>query len=181
MIKDTTSSWGVVSRLLHWAVGIAIVAMIAYGWWMNHIPARPDRFFHRSIHADIGYTIMVLMALRLLWRLVNPTPAFPSDAPRWQRVASRINEGLLYLITFVVCLLGWAHSGAHKPDYASYFGLFRVPQFTTEDRALAGVYEDRHILMAYVLLALVALHVVAAVWHQFVRKDGLISRMVGRA
>lgn len=68
MIRNTDSAWGTGSRWFHWALGMTIIGMLAYGWWMNHIPARPDRFFHRSIHADIGYAVLLLMVVRLIWR-----------------------------------------------------------------------------------------------------------------
>ncbi|MBR0696398.1 cytochrome b [Bradyrhizobium lablabi] len=179
MIGNTSSRWGTLARAFHWVLGIAIIGMIAYGWWMNHIPARPDRFFYRSIHADIGYLILLLTALRLLWRGVNPTPALPDDVPGWQRIAARVSHGALYAVTILVIMLGWAHSGASSRDYSSFFGLFHVPQFTSPDREAARAYEHRHIFFAYVLLALIALHVVAAAFHHFVRRDRIASRMVG--
>jgi cytochrome b561 len=77
MIRNTSSTWGGLARGLHWVLGVAIIALIAFGWWMNHIPARPDRFFYRSIHADIGYLVLLVMVLRLIWRGLNPTPACP--------------------------------------------------------------------------------------------------------
>jgi cytochrome b561 len=181
MISNTRTNWGSISRLFHWGLGFGIVSMIAYGWWMNHVPARPDRFFYRSIHADIGYVILLLMVVRLAWRWINPVPALPADTPRWQRVAARVSHGSLYGVTILVAMLGWAHSGAHKPDYASWFGLFRVPQFTSTDKLAAQAYEDRHIFFAYVLLALVAIHVVAAIWHHFVKRDGVTARMIDGA
>ena len=88
MIRNTTSTWGNVSRWFHWALGITIIGMLAYGWWMNHFPARADRFFYRSIHADIGYVVLLLTVIRLIWRGVNPTPALPADTPRWQQIAA---------------------------------------------------------------------------------------------
>jgi cytochrome b561 len=178
MISNTTTGWGSVSRALHWVLGLAIIFMLAYGWWMNHIVARPDRFFHRSIHADIGYVILLLMAARLIWRALNPVPAPPTDAPRWQRIAARTNHWALYLVTMVVAVLGWAHSGAHKPDYASWFGLFRVPQFTSTNKANADFYEDWHIYGAYLLIALVVIHILAALYHHFVKRDRVAARMI---
>ena len=179
MIGNTTSGWGSVARAFHWIVGLTIIGMLAYGWWMNHIPARPDRFFYRSIHADIGYLLLVLIALRLIWRAINPTPALPADTPLWQRIAASISHGALYLVTFVVIMLGWAHSGARpQGDYGSFFGLFHVPQFTSPDKAAAGLYEDLHIYCAYGLLALIVIHIGAASWHHFIRRDRVASRMV---
>jgi len=181
MIRNSSSSWGSVSRAFHWGLGIAIIGMIAYGAWMNHIPARPDRFFYRSIQADIGYTVLLLTVLRLIWRGLNPTPSLPEDTTRWQRILARVSHGALYAITILVAMLGWAHSGAHKPDYSNWFGLFHVPQFTSTDKAVADAYEDRHIFFAYVLLALIVLHLAAAVWHHFIKRDRVAARMVNGA
>jgi len=180
MTGNTKSSWGIISRSFHWILGLAIIGMIAYGWWMNHFPARADRFFYRSIHADIGYLVLLLTVIRLIWRSVNPTPDLPGDTPRWQRIAARVSHWALYLVTILVAMLGWAMSGAHPPDrnYASFFGWFNVPQFTSPDKVAAGAYEDRHILFAYVLLALIVLHIAAAAWHHFIRRDRVAMRMV---
>ena len=179
MIRNTSSSWGSHSRVFHWVLGVTIIGMLAYGWWMNHIPARPDRLFYRSIHADIGYLVLLFTVLRLLWRSVNPTPALPPDTPPWQLIVARLSHGALYAVTIVVAVLGWAHSGAHTPDYSSFFGLFHVPQITSPDKAAAQTYEDRHILFAYVLLALVVLHLGAAAFHHFVKRDRITARMIG--
>lgn len=108
-------------------LGLAIIGMIAFGWWVNHIPARPDRFFYRSIHADIGYLVLLLTVHRLAWRGVNPTPALPQDTPRWQRIAARVSHWALYAATILVAMLGWAHSGARDPNYSNWFGLLHVP------------------------------------------------------
>ena len=178
MIRNTETSWGSLARAFHWVLGAAIIGMLAYGWWMNHIPARPDRFFHRSIHADIGYLVLLLTVLRLLWRGVNPTPALPADTPRWQRVSARVSHGALYAVTILVAVLGWAHSGARTPNYSSWFGLFNVPQITSPDKEAARFYEDRHIFFAYVLLALIVIHFVAALWHHFIRRDRVAARMI---
>jgi cytochrome b561 len=179
MIRNTTSNWGSLARAFHWTLGIAIIGMIAFGWWMNHIPARPDRFFYRSLHADIGYLLLLLTVARLLWRAVNPTPPLPADSARWQRLAARVSHGTLYAVTILVAMLGWAHSGAHDPSYADWFGLFHVPQITSPDKAAARAYEERHIFFSYVLLALIALHVLAAAWHHFIRRDRVTARMIG--
>jgi cytochrome b561 len=178
MIRNTTSSWGSVARAFHWILGITILGMLAFGWWMNHIPARPDRFFYRNIHADIGYAVLLLTMLRLLWRLMNPTPALPPDTSRWQRIAAHISHGGIYVLIILVTMMGWAHSGAHTPDYSSWFGLFHVPQITSPDKAAADAFEDRHIFLAYVLLALIVVHLAAAAWHHFVKRDRVAARMV---
>jgi cytochrome b561 len=178
MLPNTTAGWGLLARIFHWGLGLTIIGMIAFGYWMNHFAPRVDRLFYRSIHADIGYLVLLLTALRLIWRGIIPRPALPQGTPTWERVAACVNHGALYLFTFVVALLGWAHSGAHKPDYASFFGLFRVPQFTSENREMANTFEERHITMAYVLLALIVLHLAAALYHHFIKRDRVLMQMV---
>jgi cytochrome b561 len=178
MMRNTTSNWGSVSRWFHWILGVTIVGMLAYGWWVNHIPARADRFFYRSIHADIGYVVLLLTVVRLVWRGVNPTPALPVDMPWWQRIAARVSHGALYVVTIVVAMLGWAHSGARTPNYSDWFGLFHVPQITSPDKAAAATYEDWHIWSAYVLLALIVFHIAAAAWHHFGKRDRVAARMI---
>jgi cytochrome b561 len=179
MTRNTNTNWGSVSRVFHWSLGLVIIGMIAYGWWMNHFTARADQVFYRSIHADISYAVLLLMVIRLIWRSINPVPALPTDTPRRQRITVRVSHGALYGVTIPVAMLGWAHSGAHKPDYGDWFGLFRVPQITSTDRAAAAAYEDRHIWCAYVLLALIAIHVAAAIWHYFVKRDSVTAQMIG--
>jgi cytochrome b561 len=183
MLRNTATSWGSLSRWFHWILGIAIIGMIAYGWWMNHFPARADRYFYRSIHADFGYMVLLLTVIRLFWRSVNPVPALPDDMPRWQRIGGHVGHWALYLTTILVAMLGWAMSGARQPNqnYASFFGLFNVPQFTSPDKVAAGAYEERHVFFAYTLLALIVLHVAAAIWHHFIRRDRVVARMIGSA
>ena len=102
-------------------------------------------------------------------------------AAEQQRFAANASHWALYAVTMLVATLGWAHSGARTPDYSSFFGLFHVPQITSPDKAAAAAYEERHILFAYVLLALIVLHTGAALWHHFIKGDRVTSRMVDGA
>ena len=117
MIRNTSSSWGSVARSFHWVLGAAVLGMLAYGWWMNHIPARPDRFFHRSIHADIGYLVLAADG-RSAWsgaasirrRRYRPIRRGGSGSRRRSAI------GRCMPSTILVAMLGWAHSGAHTPE-----------------------------------------------------------------
>src|SRR5262249_11929198 len=178
MIRNTSAGWGSISRWFHWILAIAIIGMIGFGWWVNHVPARPDRFFYRSIHADIGYVVLLLTMLRLAWRVINPTPELPDDSRPWQRVAARFSHAALYLTVILVAMLGWAHSGSQPPAYWFFCGLFHAPQSPSRARGGARAYEDRHILFAYVLLALIVVHVAASAWHHYIRRDRVAVRMM---
>ncbi len=105
----------------------------------------------------------------------------PEDTSRWHRIAARVSHLALYAVTILVAVLGWAHSGARTPNDSDWFGLFHVPQITSPDRAAAQAYENRHIYLAYVLLALIGIHIVAVAWHHFMRRDRVAARMVDGA
>ena len=135
MIRNTSSSWGSLARWFHWLLGAAIIGLIAFGWWMNHIPARPDRFFYRSIHADIGYLVLLLMVFRLIWRGLNPTPALPvghaalaTDCSERQPLGAlrRDHSG------------GGAGLGAFRRPHAELFGLVRAVSRSADYLARQG-------------------------------------------
>lgn len=178
MSKTMIKTWSPAIRLLHWSIAVLVIGMLAYGWWMNHIAPRPDRLFYRLIHADIGYVLFVLMMVRLVWRMFYPVPPPPEPSLLWERVAAGLGHTLLYIVTFTVIFFGWALSGAHKPHYDSWFGLFRVPQFTSESRYNAELFEHLHIYMAYALIGLVVLHTLAALYHHFIKRDRVLMRMI---
>lgn len=180
MLMNTKTSWGAVSRGLHWGLAVVIIAMLGFGIWMNHFVPRPDRLFYRTLHADVGYVVLALMLLRLVWRGINPVPALPTTMPAWQRFVAHVTHVALYVLVIAVALLGWAHSGAHTPNYADWFGLFKVPQFTSPNKELADQFEDLHIYAAYLLGGLIAFHWLAAYYHKFLKHDLVMDRMLGR-
>ncbi len=82
MIRSTNAEWGWPAKLLHWLGAAFILVLLAHGWWMTHLAARPDRLANYGWHAAIGYDLMGLLVLRLLWRWANPVPALPGARHR---------------------------------------------------------------------------------------------------
>jgi len=72
--------WGWPAKALHWIGAVAILILLVHGWWMTHLTLRPDRIANYTWHSAIGFDVLAVMVLRLLWRWVNPTPAQPSDS-----------------------------------------------------------------------------------------------------
>ena len=131
-------------------------------------------------HKWAGVTILALSLWRLVWRLTHRPPALPARIeramPGWQRVAFHGTHHLMYLLFFAVPLLGWAYSSA-KGYPIVWFGVLPLPDWVPVSEPLAQVLKPLHALSAYGLIGLVALHVAAALKHQFVDRDGLIDRM----
>lgn len=177
MIGNTSDSWGWPARSFHWVLAIAILAQFGLGLWMEEIP-RAERPFYVSVHASLGISILVLMALRLIWRLMNDVPADPPSMPAWQSRASQTMHWALYLVTFATIIAGWMLIGTHRSPVDIYlFGLVKMPQIMTPGSPLHEPLEEIHESLAFVLIGLIAVHVAAALYHHFVMRDTILARM----
>jgi len=114
MIRSTTAEWGWPAKLLHWLGAAFILVLLIHGWWMTHLAARPDRLANYGWHAAIGYDLMGLLVLRLLWRWANPVPALPGDLKPWERTAAHLGHFGLYLLMLATTLTGWAMAGTGR-------------------------------------------------------------------
>lgn len=172
--------YGGVAIAFHWLLALAIVVSFSVGLYMTGLPFSPARLKLYNWHKWAGITILALSAARLLWRLAHRPPALPADVeaamPAWQRNAHHGTHALLYVFFFAVPLTGWAYSSAAGFPVV-WFGVLPLPDFVSPDKPLAEVLKLVHHWAAYGLAALVVLHVVAALKHQFIDRDGLIGRM----
>lgn len=167
--------------VLHWVLGAAILGIFAVGLYMTDLPFSPTRLKLYNWHKWAGIVILALSLVRLLWRLTHRPPALPaqvSDAmPAWQRWAHHGTHHALYLLFFLVPLIGWAYSSAAGFPIV-VFGAIPLPDFVPVDKALADMIKPLHELSAFALIGLALLHIAAALKHQWVDRDGLISRML---
>jgi cytochrome b561 len=172
----TSTRYTAVAIVLHWFLAVAIVAGFTIGLQMSDEPVSPTRVRWVGYHEWIGLTILGLSLLRLLWRLGHHPPTLPESMPPWQRTASLWAHRALYLFFFIVPMAGWAYSSADG-FHVVYLGLIRLPDLAPKDKALADLLIDVHSTLAWTLATLVGVHVVAALKHHFIDKDGLLRRM----
>lgn len=181
MSEPSLSRYHPVARLLHWALALALVGLFALGLYMADLPFSPQRLKLYNWHKWIGVSVLTLSFIRLFWRLVFRPPALPAGIttamPAWQRWAHHATHGGLYLLFFAVPLLGWAYSSAAGFPIV-VFGVLPLPDFVPVSESLADVLKEAHGIAAYAMAALVALHVVGALKHQFIDRDGLMARMI---
>ena len=160
---------------LHWILAAAVIAQLALGWWMLDIPKSPPglRAGWFNVHKSIGMTIACVAAVRLAWRVTHPVP----DAdlgPSWRRAAARLSHRLLY-----VCMLLMPAAGFLGSSFTRYpikfFGM-TLPTPHVDWPAGKEFMSDIHYLTACVFVALVSLHVAAALWH-WLQRDGVTARI----
>jgi cytochrome b561 len=170
---------------LHWLLALGLLVSFGVGWTMSGLPFSPRQLKLYNWHKWAGIALLALSAARLAWRLTHRPPALPTRIqaamPDWQRRAYRASHGLMYLLFFAVPLAGWTYSSMAGFPIV-WFGVLPLPDFVAVDKEFAKLIKPVHAVLAYTLLALVALHVAAALKHQFVDRDGLLDRMrPGRA
>jgi cytochrome b561/polyisoprenoid-binding protein YceI len=176
-----------VAIALHWLIAIGIVGMILFGWYMGDLPDGEQKYAFYQLHKSFGITILVLSVARIVWRLMNPPPAEP-PMPGWQSLSAKAVHVIFYGLIILMPLTGWMLASASPTGIETKIfgtipwphlpGLSTLPADTKA--ALAGedgVIEFAHSKLAWVALVLLALHVGAALKHQFIDKDGLMARM----
>jgi cytochrome b561 len=179
MTRNTATQWGWPAKVFHWVGAVMILLLLGHGWWMTHITPRPDRLANYAGHSALGYDLLALLILRLLWRWLNPVPELPADLRPWERLAARLGHIGLYILMFVVSLTGWVVATTFRtPMTKDVFGIDVPPIVTSVDRSVRQWLEESHKILAYVLAAVVLIHIVGALRHHLVKRNDVLRRMV---
>jgi cytochrome b561 len=125
------------------------------------------------MHRTIGLLVLTLGALRILWSLVSVRPSALGTAP-WSRAARGVQAGLLACL-LLVPFLGWTYTNA-RGHAVSLWGV-PLPSLIFKDQYFSRVSRESHEFLAYTLIALIAAHAGAALWHHLVLRDGTLRRM----
>jgi len=173
-----------VAIALHWTIAVLIVGMLAFGFIldsMNYGPGSPKTALVQ-IHKSIGITILLLSVTRLIWRLMNRPPPEP-PMPQWQKLLATVVHVALYVLIIAMPLTGWIMASASTAHDTRFFGTLEVPLpgFSGMDvesrKSIEDDFHSVHGNLAWVIIAMLALHLAGAFKHQFVDKDGLLARM----
>jgi len=158
----------------HWSMVVLVVVVGAIGLLHDSFPENTHAFWI-NLHALIGLLVFTVLLARVWWRSTHKPPALPSDSGELPRRLAFAVHMLLYVLLFVIPLVGIVTFIWH--GRAFNFGLFRVDFAVPKNRAIFEPTEDIHTWLAYTLFALVGIHVLAALWHHYYRRDGILSRM----
>jgi cytochrome b561 len=158
----------------HWVMVLLIVVVGVLGLLHDSWPKSTQSFWI-NIHAMIGLTVWALVIARLWWRRTHTPPDLPPDVGEFSRRLSYPVHLLLYALMVVIPIIGIVTFIWHGRVFD--FGLFKVDFGVAKNRAIFHPTEDLHGYLAYALFALIGLHALAALWHHFVRHDGVLGRM----
>jgi cytochrome b561 len=162
--------------VLHWLVALLIFVAFPLGVYMHELPLSPWKLQLYSYHKWIGVTIFLLVGLRLAWRATHVPPPLPDGIAAWQRRASAIVHGLLYVLMLAIPLTGWLMSSA-KGFQTVWFGIVPLPDLVEKNRELGDLLAGVHQALNFALLVLVIVHVAAALQHHFIERQPFLQRM----
>jgi cytochrome b561 len=170
-----------VAVAFHWVTAFLVVTQIYVGWTFGHMERGPERGEWFAWHKTLGVLILMLSVGRLWWRLANPPPPLPSELPGWERVLAKANHLIFYIALIALPLTGWATissgGGAQESAFTSLIAGIPFPFIPGLPESTHDGFEATHKLLAWSAVALVALHVGAALKHQFVDRSPVANRM----
>lgn len=167
-----------VARAFHWLTVLLVVAQFIIGWTMPDIRRGTQPVGLIQWHLVVGSSLLVVVVFRLAWRLTHRPPPPPPGLPLWQERVASITHAALYVLLLVVPITGWAAASV-RPWVVRAFGVLPLPQLLPANAKIGFRIGDFHGgLLAWTLLVVVALHVLAALYHRFVLRDTLLKRML---
>jgi cytochrome b561 len=176
-MAHSSTSYSATAKALHWAILVLLIAQFIFAWTMPHIGRNTPVTTLISLHFTFGIVILAVAVVRLIWRLIQGEPVPLDGIPPWRIFTARIVHWLLYVLLFVVPILGWMDASRRGMPVVM-FGL-ELPKLLATRAPGWGWTGDVHDLLAnYAMLALLALHVAAALYHYFIRHDGVLQRML---
>ncbi|MEC7760298.1 MAG: cytochrome b [Pseudomonadota bacterium] len=174
MIGNSETSFGAVTRAIHWVTAVLVIGMLGFGIYIARMEVDMSNFHLFGWHKTIGIVVLTLVVVRLVWHRLTPPPGPMETVPRWQLRLATVAHLALYLLLIAVPLTGWIASAATGIDVV-IFGSWTLPRIAPVSEAWETGFFAAHGVLTKLLAALVVLHVAGALH----RSDGTLGRMVG--
>jgi cytochrome b561 len=179
--QNSTATYGLIAVLFHWTIALLFIGQLALGYLMSGNDVDPALQFNLfQYHKSIGFVVLALAIPRVIWSVWSRKPQPPEGSGRVAHIAARLAHAALLFLTVAVPLAGWAVASTSPLQIPSYvFDLVVIPGLPLDiSDASEALWTDVHETLAYSAAAIVLLHVVAAMWHHFIRKDVTLKRMM---
>ena len=176
--ENAVDQYGVVAKAFHWLIFLLIAAQMVIALVMPHIGRNTKPEGLVDLHLSVGALIIVVVLARLAWRVTHPVAAFSQDVAPWMQFSAKAVHVLLYIVLIVMPVLGWANAST-RGFPVTLFGAVPLPKLLPTHMKNGGLIGDVHTFLAYyVMLPLIGLHIVAALYHHFGLRDGVLRRML---
>jgi cytochrome b561 len=169
-----------ITRVLHWTTALILILSVTAILYRESTEQKAVRVVLMELHRQLGLLVLLTLLARITVRLVVGLRNHAPDLHKGVRLAATLAHWMMYVAIAGVILLGWGLSSAHA-IHLRLFGLIPLPDLVTADSDLADTLADYHVWAAWLLLALVVPHVLAALWHHYIRRDGVLIAMLPQA
>jgi cytochrome b561 len=168
--------YGTTAKVFHWLIVALLMVQYPIGWLMPDLHRNMKPGAPMSFHISFGITILLLIVLRLVWRLTHPvTPE--SSLPPWQRLSSEAVHWLLYVLVLATTVTGWLFA-SFRGWSVSFFYLLPMPMLSSQNEATGKAIDGLHQASEWALLVVIGIHVAAALAHLFIYRDRIMQRML---
>jgi cytochrome b561 len=177
MTTSTPATYSAPARAFHWATALLMTLQFTVGWWMPEVDDmdRPQGLV--DLHLSLGVLLLALVALRLLWRGLSARPESGTGGPVYLQWLAAAAHAALYALMIALPVLGWANASARGWP-VTLFGAIGLPPLLPNGSDFGMTLGDIHVVLAWALLGLTGLHVLAVVFHHRVLKENLLQRMI---
>jgi cytochrome b561 len=167
--------YGTTAKVFHWLIMALLLVQYLIGWLMPDIHRGPPGI-PMTFHISVGMAILVLIVLRFAWRIAHPVAPESSLQP-WQRLSSEAVHWLLYALVLATTVTGWVFA-SFRGWGVSFFFMTPIPMLASENAAAGKAIDGLHQAMEWALLAVIGIHVAAALVHLFVYRNRIMQRML---
>ncbi len=164
-----------IAAALHWLLALLLPTMAALGWYMMSIEEQTGSSWYFELHKSIGIVVALLVTARIVWRIYHRPKSLPPTVPVWQARLSKATQAMLYLLMVLMPITGYLGASYSKTG-VKLFGE-DTPRWTLPDHDLSEQFFGVHAVLIWVLIVLIGLHVLGAINHGLIRKDGVFQRM----
>lgn len=165
------------AKILHWLIATSILGLLIVGFVMADMELSPEKLQYYSWHKWAGVFVFMLTIARLAWRVLNPPPSLPVTMKKSLKLLAHLGHFTLYLLCILIPLSGWLMSSA-KGVQTVWFGILPIPDLLSRDKALGNQLQELHETLNWIFIAVISTHILAALKHHFIDKDGILIRML---
>jgi cytochrome b561 len=177
ILTTKTASYTRAAISLHWVIALLIFAAFPLGLYMHNLLASPYKLRLFNYHKWVGIAVLTLSVIRLVWRIVNRPPDLPATMASWEKSVAVAMHILLYILILAIPLTGWLMSSA-TGFQTVLFGVIPIPDLVSKDKELGRLLLELHRNLNYLLIALVGMHIAAALKHHFLARDDVLRQMI---
>ncbi len=177
-MRDTHKKFTWPTIGLHWIIAIAVMAMLAFGLYLEDMPRGPEKGELIGLHKSVGMLILLFALVRIVWRFLNKFPKPISPLVSWQEKLAKLTHWVLIIGTVLLPVSGIFMSVGGGFGLG-LFGFELVSRSPHKYEMLSQIGHVLHGVGGKLLILFVVLHIIGAIKHQMIDKDGTLSRMLG--